>query len=256
MNENNFSGMPNMNPQPVAPVAPVQPVPPVQPVQPVPPVQPVQPVTPVQPVQPFTPVQPVQPVTPVQPVVTPVVPSKPMDKEEIMKWVGFGSGIAVALSAFLPYASAYSVSISIWDNGKLSAIILALFGVIAALTYFFGKAKRFSMLAAGATVWYGLTICEAAEWSFDGAALGFWLLLVGGIVLLVINIIENMEEIKSLFGSVKPNSSVTPVVPVAPVAPQVPTVEPVVHQAVVCSNCGQPKKNPMDQFCQSCGQRY
>ena len=220
MNENNFNGMQNMNPQPVTPVAPVQPV-----------------------------------VTPVTPSV-PVVSNKTSSQNEVMKWVGFGSGIAVALSAFLPYASAYSVSVSIWDNGKLSAIILALFGVIAALTYFFGKAKRFSMLAAGATAWYGLTICELAEWSFDGAALGFWLLLVGGIALLVINIIENMEEIKSLFGSVKPNSSVAPVVPVAPVAPQVPSVEPVVQHAVVCSNCGQPKKNPMDQFCQSCGQRY
>ena len=121
MNENNFNGMQNMNPQPVTPVAPVQPVTPVAPVQPV--------------------------VTPVTPSV-PVVSNKTSSQNEVMKWVGFGSGIAVALSAFLPYASAYSVSVSIWDNGKLSAIILALFGVIAALTYFFGKAKRFSMQKA------------------------------------------------------------------------------------------------------------
>ena len=186
-----------------------------------------------------------------------------------MKWVGVGAGALVALGAFLPYVSitlfGYTESASLWDSGKLSAIIFALFGVIAAVTYFFGKGKRFSLLSAGTATWYGLTLFESADWGFDGLAIGFWFILAGGIALFVLNVLENMDEIKSLFGTTKaatpvaPVAPVTPVVPTTPVAPATPvapTVEPVVQQTVVCANCGQPKKNPMDQFCQSCGQRY
>lgn len=255
MNENNFNGMPNVNPQPVAPVAPQAPVQPVAPQAPVAPVAPVQPVAPVAPQAPVAPT-------------APAVPKQPMDKAQIFKFVGLGAGVAVALSAFLPYISIWGVSASVWDNGKLSAIILALFGVVAALTYFFGKAKRFSMLAGGAAAWYALTMFESAEWGFDGLAFGFWLMLLGGIALVVVGVLENMDEIKSLFGTLNPATPSAPVVPqapqvpvqpVAPVAPQAPaapTVEPVVQSTVICTNCGQIKKNPMDQFCQNCGQKY
>jgi len=52
----------------------------------------------------------------------------------------------------------------------------------------------------------------------------------------------------------------TPVAPVAPVAPQAPVqpgpVQPVVQNVEVCNFCGQPKRNPTDVVCPSCGQRY
>ena len=43
-------------------------------------------------------------------------------------------------------------------------------------------------------------------------------------------------------------------VPQAPVQPG--PVQPVVQNVEVCNFCGQPKRNPTDVVCPSCGQRY
>lgn len=71
---------------------------------------------------------------------------------------------------------------------------------------------------------------------------------------------------------VQPTPQVPPVVPAAPVAPVAPVqpvtpavmpsavpngpVQPVVKSVEVCNYCGQPKRNPADTVCPSCGQRY
>lgn len=240
-------------------------------------------VTTVAPVAPVVPQASVTQATPMAPAVS----KKPMEKNDIMKWIGVGCGLAIVLAAFIPYMSVsifgYTESASIWDRSKLSAIILALFGLIAAVTYFFGKGKGFSMLSAGASFWYSMTLFATADFKFDGLALGFWLMLLGGTALLVVNVLENIDELKLLVGSasnvvpknsvapvasapvtpvaapvqpVVPQAPVQPVTPVTPSVPVAPTVEPVVQQTVVCTNCGQPKKNPMDKFCQNCGQQY
>lgn len=233
---------------------------------------PQQTVTPVAPVMPVAGATPVAPMTPVMPV----TPKKPMDKKEIMKWVGVGAGALIALAVFIPYYSisffGITESVSVWESGKFSAILLALFGVIAALTYFFNKAKSFSLLAAGIGFWYPLTLLAAQDFSFEGLSFGFWLMLLGGIALIVLYVMENMDELKKLVPSkpvtpvvpvtsAQPQAPVTPVQQVTPVQP-VPTVSPVTpvtpvaQVAVVCKNCGQPKKNPTDEFCQNCGQKY
>lgn len=272
MNENLNGQMPNLNQQPA--VAPTAPVAPVQPVAPVAPQMPQAPVAPVQPAAPVAPQMPQAPVAPVQPVVTPVAPKQPTDKKVIMKWVGFGCGIAIAASTVLPYVSAFGISSNLFDASSFLAVVTILLGVVAALTYFFDKAKRFALVGAGGALLYTLPNIEDLSY----VSIGYWLMLLGGIGIIVVAIIENIDEIKSLFGNNKPatpNASVQPVTqavaPVAPVQPsvpvqptvsaqpvmpQAPVVEPVVQQAVVCTNCGQPKKNPMDQFCQNCGQRY
>lgn len=240
MNENFNNQMPNVNPQPVAPVAPMEPQAPAAPVAPVAPMAPVQPVAPAAPMAPQAPMAPAAPVAP-------AVPKQPMDKNAIMKWIGFGCGIAMAVSTLLPWVSVWGISANLFDGSALFAIIMILLGAIASVTYFFGKAKRFALIGGGGA--FVLTLQMVIEGS-EGAAIGFWLMFLSGLALIVLSIIENLDEIKSMFGT----KSTVPaaVAPVAPIAPVAPTVQ----AAVLCANCGQPKKNPADQFCQSCGQRY
>lgn len=237
MNENFNNQMPNVNPQPAAPMAPQAPVAPVVPE-----------VAPVAPVQPVAPVAPMAPQAPAAPV-APAVPKQPADKKAIMKWAGFGCGIAIALSTILPYISMFGMSANLFDSSAFLAIVIILLGAVASLTYFFGKAKRFALVGAGGAFLYALQMFISNDSSFSGFSIGFWAMMIGGLGIIVIEVIENLSEIKSMFG---PKSPVVPAVAAAPVAPVAPTVQ----AAVLCANCGQPKKNPADQFCQSCGQRY
>lgn len=242
MNENFNNQMPNVNSQPAAPVAPMAPQAPVAPAAPM---APQAPMAPVQPVAPAAPMAPQAPMAPAAPV-APAVPKQPMDKNAIMKWIGFGCGIAMAVSTLLPWVSVWGISANLFDGSALFAIIMILLGAIASVTYFFGKAKRFALIGGGGA--FVLTLQMVIEGS-EGAAIGFWLMFLSGLALIVLAVIENLDEIKSMFG---PKSPVPAVAAVAPVAPVAPTVQ----AAVLCANCGQPKKNPADQFCQSCGQRY
>ena len=136
MNENFNNQMPNVNPQPTAPVAPMAPQAPVAPVAPVQPAAPMAPQAPVAPVQPVAPMAPQAPMAPV----APAVPKQPMDKNAIFKWVGFGCGIAIAVSTFLPWYSIFGISANLFDGSALFAIIMMVLGAIASVTYFFGKA--------------------------------------------------------------------------------------------------------------------
>ena len=237
MNENFNNQMPNVNPQPVQPMAPQAPMAPVQPVQPM---APQAPMAPVQPVQPMAPQAPMAPVAPVE-------PAQPMDKKAIMKWVAFGCGIAMVLSPILPWYSVFGVSANLFDGNSTIAVVFMLLGALAAVTHFLGKAKRYALVSGGgAFVYTLLMLLEGAE----GASIGFWLMFLASLGIIVVDIIENVDEFKAIVG---PKS---PVVPSTSAAPMVAPVAPTVQAAVVCANCGQPKKNPADQFCQSCGQRY
>ena len=231
MNEN-FNGQMPINPQPnVAPVAPVAPVPPVAPAQPV---------------------APVPPVAPAQPT-APVAPKQPMDKKQIMKYIGIGAGACVALSPVLPMVSMFGSSANLFDGeATLTAIVLMVLGVFAALTYVFGKAKRFSLVSGGGAFLLALYLLDSL--GLDYLGFGWWIMMLGALALIVVSVMENLAELKSMFGSA--NSAPAPAPVAVPAAPVAPVVAPTVQQAVVCANCGQPKKNPMDQFCQSCGQRY
>ena len=237
MNENFNNQMPNVNPQPVQPMAPQAPMAPVQPVQPV---APQAPMAPVQPVQPMAPQAPMAPVAP-------VAPAQPMDKKAIMKWVAFGCGIAMVLSPILPWVSVFGMSANLFDGDSTIAVVFMLLGALAAATHILGKAKRYALVSGGGAFIYTLfMLLEGAE----GASIGFWLMFLASLGIIVVDIIENVDEFKTIVG---PKS---PVVPATSAAPMVAPVAPTVQAAVVCANCGQPKKNPADQFCQSCGQRY
>ena len=234
MNENFNNQMPNVNSQPVQPMAPQAPMAPVQPVQPM------------APQAPMAPAQPMAPQAPMAPV-APVAPAQPMDKKAIMKWVAFGCGIAIVLSPILPWYSAFGMSVNLFDGDSTIAVVFMLLGALAAATHILGKAKRYALVSGGgAFVYTLLMLLEGAE----GASIGFWLMFLASLGIIVVDIIENVDEFKTIAG---PKS---PVVPATSAAPMVAPVAPTVQAAVVCANCGQPKKNPADQFCQSCGQRY
>lgn len=219
-----------------------------------------------------------QNVTPVTPAaITPVVPAaprQPMDKKEIMKWVGVGCGLAIVIALFLPFISAGGESRSLFseDTGlDLTKFVMLILGVVAAGTHFLGKAKSLSYLASAYTLAIINMMGDSGIFEYADHGFGWYILLIGALGLIVVNIMDDMDSIKSLFAPKNPATPMAPVAPVAPVAPTAPTssfvnvapvapvapvVEPVAQAAVVCSNCGQPKKNPADQFCQGCGQRF
>ena len=154
MNENFNNQMPNVNPQPVQPMAPQAPMAPVQPVQPV---APQAPMAPVQPVQPMAPQAPMAPVAP-------VAPAQPMDKKAIMKWVGFGCGIAMVLSPILPWVSVFGMSANLFDGDSTIAVVFMLLGALAAATHILGKAKRYALVSGGGAFIYTLfMLLEGAE---------------------------------------------------------------------------------------------
>lgn len=232
------------------------------------------------------PVMQAQPVTQAQPVMQqpnmqgfsqmqPAQPAKPtinikeklnnIDKEKTLKISGMVCGVLILLGIFVAYISAenpfgYKVTESIWNSGlDMYRIILILFAAISIGTYFLQKLKGFSLIVAGMALGFVVMRFDVLE-GFEGTALGYWCLVLGSVGLIAIAVIENLSEIKAIFNK---NSAPTPVIPtnqpvqtyaaaVAPVNP----VGPVVQNVTVCANCGQPKKNLADQFCQSCGQRY
>lgn len=208
-----------------------------------------------------------------QPMMQQAQPSKPafdvkdklknLDKEKTLKISGLVCSVLILLGVFVAYISAenfgYKVSQSIWNSGlEIYRIVLILFSVISIGTYFIQKLKGFSLVVAGMALGFTVMQFDALE-GFTDTALGYWCLLLGSIGLIAIAVIENLDEIKSIFikngnpMSVPSNQPVqTFAAAVAPVTPAVP----VIQNVTVCSNCGQPKKTPNDQFCQSCGQRY
>lgn len=220
-----------------------------------------------------------------------------IDKDLAKKYIGMGAGVFILLSVFLPYMTVssygYSTSVSIWKGDAVVFKMLYLFlGFIPIITFFFQKAKSLSYLSAGFTLCYAIASFDAKE-SFTGLSIGFYLALIASIALLVLCVMEDLSEIKTMF-STKPKvtaggtvSAPAMKVPIAaaqtaPVAPSVPMppqgmpvspapmpqpvvtpsvipngpVQPVVQTVEVCNFCGQPKKNPMDTVCPSCGQRY
>lgn len=185
-----------------------------------------------------------------------------IDKVKAKRISGMVCGVLLLISLFIPYASStiygYTFSASIWDTDyTLYKILFLLLGLVPIITFFFQKAKRLSYLTAGFALSFVIQTYESFE-GFSGLSWAFYFITLAAVVLIVINVLEDLPEIKSMFGS--SNQTVSPVSNVvAPAAAQQPTTGPVfptVQNVEVCGSCGQPKKNPEDQFCQSCGQRY
>lgn len=201
--------------------------------------------------------------------------------------------LSVFLPYMTVSAYGYSASASIWNGDALVfKMIYLLLGLVPIITFFFQKAKSLSYLSAGFTLSYAIASFDAKE-TFTGLSIGFYLALIASIALIVICVMEDLPEIKAMFSS-KPKVTAggavaapvmkAPVAPsqAAPVTPNVPMpsqgmpvpptpmpqpvvtpsvisngpVQPVVQSVEVCNFCGQPKKNPMDTVCPSCGQRY
>lgn len=201
-----------------------------------------------------------------------------IDKDSAKKYVGIGSGVLLLLSIFLPYISVsaygYTMKASIWDgDGTVFKILLIVLSLIPIATFLLQKAKRLSYLSAGYALCFVGSTFDSVE-GFSGLSFGFWLMFLATVALIVVCIMEDLPEIKTMLAA-KPKVTVgtptatstmqvppvaVPSVPAAPVAPQAPVqpgpVQPVVQNVEVCNFCGQPKRNPADVVCPSCGQRY
>ena len=180
-----------------------------------------------------------------------------------MKALGIVCGAMLILGIFIPYVSAYGMSRSLWDSEyTFFNILFLLLGVIPIVTFIVQKVKHLSYLTSG----YALSISAfmlGQNDGFENFSVGFWFIFIAAIALLVVQIIDDWSAIKAIVPKNtarmnpmpmpqvnQPYNAVNTANAVAP-APQTRSQE-----AVVCRHCGQPKKNPSDQFCQSCGQRY
>lgn len=188
-----------------------------------------------------------------------------MDKNKTMKIAGMVCGALLIIAVFVPFMKielfGYSSKTSIWDAKSgydMFKYLLLLLSLIPIGTYFIGKGKNLSLLTAGVSLGFMVLIKDSMGDSGVSMSIGFWLMLLATLGLIVLNVMENIKEYKSIFMK---NVSTAPAtsgmvaqtfVAATPVAP----VSPIVQNVPVCNNCGQPKKNPNDQFCQSCGQRY
>ena len=191
------------------------------------------------------------PVQPQMPVGVPVQQKAPMDANAIKRYVGMGSGALLLIASFLPLISAFGMSVNFWDAkpGTLYSIVFVVLCLVPCLVYFLQKCKQLSYLTVGFMLSYVVNLISAGT---SGASIGYWLFILATIALAVVTIMEDLPNIKAMI----PTKTVT-VAPVAPVAGQpVPPVTPTVQNVQVCKHCGQPRKNPADQFCQGCGQRY
>ncbi len=218
-----------------------------------------------------------------------------VDKDLAKKYTGMGAGALMILSTFLPYISitVYGMTqrSSLWDSdASVFKILFLIMALIPIVTFFLQKAKSLSYLTAGYALSFIITTFDA----YEGANLsfGFYFIFLAAIALIVVCVMEDLAEIKGMFttkpkvtagGPVSnvnmqvpptavpqtpsvPQAPVQPVQPVMPVATPQPVltpsvvspgpVQPVVQNVEVCNFCGQPKKNPTDVICPSCGQRY
>lgn len=195
-----------------------------------------------------------------------------MDKENVKKIIGMVCGLLLILSVFLPYismrflGSTSHISIMSASDTTLFKVVFLIFAVIPIITFFFQKAKRLSYLTAGFVLSFVINTLDAAD-GLKTLSFGFYFMFIASIGLLVLCIMEDIPEFKTMFTS-KPavvggtavatnmNMQVPPAM--AP-STQVQTgtpVQPVVQAVEVCNFCGQPKRNPSDIVCPSCGQRY
>lgn len=189
-----------------------------------------------------------------------------LDKEKTFKFIGMIAGLLIIIGVFLPYISyktSYaSDSVSLWENE--SAVILRfafiILGLIPIATFFFQKAKQLSYLTAGAVL--SFDILQFGSWlkldtlkEYTHLSFGFYAFLLAGLALVVINVIENIDEIKSIFVSEKKNNVVAPVMPVPNVA--VPNANMATNQNVanvMCPYCGK-ANGSLEQFCSGCGSK-
>lgn len=194
------------------------------------------------------------------------------DKEMILKIVSIVGGAFFLLALFIPYYTSSSFGIriyrSFWDenNELFFKLFWLILGVIPIVSFFFPKMKKLSYLTAGWGLSLILQICGSPEdfgeifnWIkslFQYRFIGWYLLVLGSVALLVVNLIE---DIPTMFkkDDPKPAPKTGQLITVnPPVGAPTNTVQPVAQNVVICGHCGQPKKNPTDQFCQRCGQRY
>ncbi len=195
-----------------------------------------------------------------------------LDKNNVKKIIGMVCGILLILSVFLPYVSirflgsTSHVSIMNATDTTLFKIVFLILSVIPIVTFFFQKAKRLSYLTSGFVLSFVINTLDSAD-GLKNLSFGFYFMVIASIGLLVLCIMEEIPEFKEMFTS-KPsivggttasanvNMQVPPAMaPAAQAQPGAP-VQPVVQTVEVCNFCGQPKRNPTDIVCPSCGQRY
>lgn len=188
-----------------------------------------------------------------------------IDKDKAMKYVGIACGVLMIIALFVPYVKleilGYTTKMSIWDEEAgfdMFKYIVFLAGLIPIGTYFLQKGKSLSLISAGISLGFVILMKDGLGNSGVTMYLGIWFMLLSSIGLIALNMMENMVEYKSIIMKKAPATPVAAGIPIQTFAAATPVipVAPVVQSVPVCNNCGQPKKNPNDQFCQSCGQRY
>ncbi len=197
---------------------------------------------------------------PTQQASAPITASISMDKESIKRYVGMGAGILLLIGAFVDLVGAsgfgFSVSTNIWDSSPtLFKILYLVLCLVPIGTFFLKRGKHLSYLTAG----YALSVALSSAVEDIDLKIGFWLIMLGSIAIIVLLVMEDLPELKSIFMKTAPapmpKMQVTSV-PQQGDATVAAPVTPTVQNVQVCKHCGQPRKNPQDQFCQSCGQKY
>lgn len=195
-----------------------------------------------------------------------------MDSNNVKKIAGMVCGILLILSVFLPYVSVRflgstsSVSIMSATDTTLFKIAFLVLAVVPIVTFFFQKAKRVSYLTSGFVLSFVISTLDSAD-GFKNLSFGFYFMFIASVALLVLCIIEDISEFKTMFtstpkvvggASTSTNASMQVPPAMAPAAQMGvgSPVQPVVQNVEVCNYCGQPKRNPADIVCPSCGQRY
>ncbi len=185
---------------------------------------------------------------------------------------------------------------SLWDSdASVFKILFLIMALIPIATFFLQKAKSLSYLTAGYALSFVITTFDAYEGASLSFGFYFiFLSAIALIVVCVMEDLSEIKgmfttkpkvtaggpvsnvnmQVPSTAASQAPAMPQAPVAPVQPVMPSQPVmvaptpqpvtpsmvasgpVQPVVQTVEVCNFCGQPKKNPTDVVCPSCGQRY
>ena len=138
-----------------------------------------------------------------------------MNKKIVFKILGIVGGLFIILSLFLPYVKSGSFSQSLWqiylDNKQIYlAIVIIIFGLLPIILYAIDKKKEYTYMSVGALLFFvsSQLVNAISTDTFKTLNLGFYLMLVGTILITVITFIsEKSSKVKVMDEQIAPISN-------------------------------------------------
>lgn len=161
-----------------------------------------------------------------------------MSRQQKIKIAGLIGGLLVILGVFCPFRSILGYKESLWGAESPFRFLLLIAAAGTIVVYWLETKFEFAYAAAGAVLMVAISTVIGNE-GFDYLSIGYWFLLLGGVVTAVVTFIQINNVVKA------------PKILTSIITPrQQPTT------GVVCKECGAPQAQATDLFCNKCGKKF